>query len=180
MKTKATRKLARISEKDHVRGSPGATVTLVGYGDFASREGAKTHRAVKKIQAKMGSRLRYVFRTFPQPRENPHSEAAAEAAECASSQGKFWQMHDRMFENDGASDEINLSRYASDVGLDLGQFRSEMRRHAHLAGIHARRREGVRRGVVEAPTFFINSRRHRSAFGLATLLPAIQAAAGGA
>jgi protein-disulfide isomerase len=181
VKRDATRELAaRISEKDHVRGSPGAMVTLVGYGDFACPESARTYRTVKMIQAKMGSRLRYVFRSFPQSRENPHSEAAAEAAECASSQGKFWQMHDRMFENQGASDELNLSRYAADVGLDLKQFRSEMRRHAHLAGIHARRREGVRRGVVEAPTFFINSRRHRSAFGLTTLLPAIQAAAGGA
>lgn len=181
MKTKATRELsARISEEDHVRGSPGATVTLVTYGDFACPECAKTYRTVKKIQAKMGSRLRYVFRSFPQSREHPRSEATAEAAECASSQGKFWQMHDRMFENQGASDEVSLSRHAADVGLDLKQFRSEMRRHTHLDGIHARRREGVRRGVVEAPTFFINARRHRSAFGLATLLPAIQAAAGGA
>lgn len=179
MKTKATRKLAAgISEKDHVRGSPDAAVTLVAYGDFACPECAKTYRIVKKIQAKMGSRLRYVFRTFAQPRENPHSEAAAEAVECASSQGKFWQMHDRMFESQGASDEVSLSRYAADVGLDLKQYRSEMRRHAHLAGIQAGRREGVRRGVVEAPTFFINARRHRSAFGLTTLLAAIQAAAG--
>ena len=181
MKRKATRKLAaRVSEKDHVQGSPRATVTLVCYGDFARPECAKTYRTVKKIQAKMGSRLRYVFRTFPQPRENPRSEAAAEAAECASSQGKFWQMHDRMFENQGASDEFNLSRYAAEVGLDLKQFRSEMRRHAHLAAIRAARREGVRSGVVEAPTFFIDTREHRSAFGLTTLLPALQAAAGGA
>ena len=181
MKRNATREpAAQISETDHAQGSPGATVTLVTYGDFACPECAKTYRIVKRIQARMGSRLRYVFRSFPQPPENSRSEAAAEAAECASSQGKFWQMHDRMFENQGASDEHSLSRYAAEIGLDLKQFRSEMRRHAHLAGIHARRREGVRRGVVEAPAFFINSRRHRSAFGLATLLPAVQAAAGGA
>jgi formate-nitrite transporter family protein len=181
VKRKATRKrAARLSEKDHVQGSSKAAVTLVGYGDFACPECAKTYPTIKKIQAKMGSRLRYVFRSFPQSLENPHSEAAAEAAECASSQGKFWQMHDRMFENQGASDEVNLSRYATDVGLDLKQFRSEMRGHAHLARIQAGRREGVRSGVVEAPTFFINSRRHRSAFGLTTLLPAVQAAAGGA
>jgi protein-disulfide isomerase len=181
VKSKATREpAARVSENDHVVGSPGATVTLVAYGDFACPDCAKTYRIVKKIQAKMGSRLRYVFRSFPQPRENARSEAAAEAAECASSQGKFWQMHDRMFENEGASDEVNLSRCAAEAGLDLKQYRNEMREHTHLAGIHARRREGVRRGVVEAPTFFINARRHRSAFGLATLLPAVQAAAGGA
>lgn len=182
MKTgKAERDFAvRLSEKDHVRGSPGAAVTLVGYGDFAFPECAKTYRTVKKIQALMGSRLCYVFRTFPQPQESVHSEAAAEAAECASSQGKFWQMHDLLFENQGALDEFSLSRYAADLGLDQKQFRSEMRRHARLAGIQAGRRDGVQIGVSETPTFFINSRRHRSAFGLTTLLPAIQAAAGSA
>jgi len=180
-KRKSTRELAAwISEKDHVRGSPGATITLVAYGDLASLECAKTYRTIKKIQAKMGTRLRYVFRSFPQPMENPCSEAAAEAAECASSQGKFWPMHDCMFENQEASGAGNLSTHAEDVGLDMKQFRSEMRRHVHLAGIQAGRQAGVRSGVDEVPAFFINSRRHRSAFGLATLLPAIQAAAGGA
>jgi protein-disulfide isomerase len=178
---KAERELAvRISEKDHVRGSLGAAVTLVGYGDFAFPECAKTYRTVKKIQAMMGSRLCYVFRSFPQPLESAHSVAAAEAAECASSQGKFWQMHDLLFENEGALDEFSLSRYAAHLGLDQKQFRSEMRSHARLAGIEAGRRYGVRNGVSETPTFFINSRRHRSAFGLTTLLPAIQAAAGAA
>lgn len=181
MKRKATAKpTARISEGEHAQGLSGATVTLVAYGDFACAECAKTYRIVKRIQVRMGSRLRYVFRSFPQPLENPRSEAAAEAAECASSQGKFWQMHDRLFESRGASDELSLSRYATEVGLDLKRFRSEMRTHAHLAGIRARRREGVRRGVGKAPAFFINSTRHRSAFGLNTLLPAIQAAAGAA
>ncbi len=68
---------------DHVRGSPFAKVTLVGYGDFACPECAKIYRTVKTIQKKVGARLRYVFRSFPQPDKN--SEKAAEAAECASS-----------------------------------------------------------------------------------------------
>jgi protein-disulfide isomerase len=181
VKGKVRRKVAApLSEEDHVRGSPGAAVTLVGYGDFASPECATTYRKVKKIQARMGSQLRYEFRSFPQPEENPRSEAAAEAAACASSQGKFWQMHDLLFENPGVLDEFSLSRYATDLGLDAQRFRSEMRSHAHRPGIEAVRREGVRNGVSETPTFFINSRRHRSSFGLTTLLPAIQAAAGAA
>jgi len=180
VKRKATgRRPPRISEKDHVRGSPSATVTLVGYGDFASPECGKTYRTVKKIQLKMGSRLRYVFRSFPQPRENPHSEAAAEAAECASSQGEFWEMHDCMFENQRAFDELHLARCAKGLGLDLRKFQREMKGHDHRAKLRAGRKAGIRSGVVEAPTFFINSRRHRSSFGLATLLPAVQAAAGG-
>jgi len=169
---------AGLSGADHVRGSPLAAVTLIGYGDFGSPACADTYLAVKKIQKKMGSRVRYVFRSFPQPWQYVWSENAAEAAECASSQGKFWEMHDRLFENKGASDELHLSRYATDLGLNVVRFRSEMREHVHLKKIRADREEAVRRGVTSAPTFFINSERHRSSFGLATLLPAVQAAAG--
>ena len=168
----------RISSEDHVRGSPFAKVALVGYGDFACPECWKTYRTVKTIQEKLGARLRYIFRTFPQPERFKNSEEAAEAAECASSQGKFWEMHDHMFENPDGWDEVHLSRYATEVGLDLHQFRLEMRQHVHRAKIRAVRKAGVRRGVVEAPTFFIDCSIHESAFGMATLLAAVQAAAG--
>ena len=170
---------ARVSRTDHVRGSPLAAVTLIGYGDFACPACAETYLAVKKIQRMMGSRVRYVFRSFPQSGESEQSEDAAEAAECASSQGKFWEMHDRLFENSGASDEVHLSRYATDLGLNLPQFRREMREHVHRQRIRAGRRAAVRTGVASAPTFFINAERHQSAFGMSTLLPAVQAAAGG-
>ena len=169
---------ARISKTDHVRGSSLAAVTLIGYGDFGCPACADTYLAVKKIQKKMGARVRYVFRSFPQPSEYQASEDAAEAAECASAQGKFWEMHDRLFENRGASDELHLSRYATDLGLDLPRFRREMREHAHREKIRAARKAAVRSGVTSAPTFFINAERHRSSFGLFTLLPAVQAAAG--
>jgi len=180
MKTKgrARKREALVSRTDHVRGSPLAKVTLIGYGDFANPDCTRTYRTVKKIQKKMGSRLRYVFRCFPDRLEFANSEDAAEAAECASSQGKFWEMHDCMFENHGAFDELQLARCAKGLGLDLRQFRREMRGHVHLAKVRAGRKTGVRRGVVGAPTFFINSLRHESSFGLTTLLPAVQAAAG--
>jgi protein-disulfide isomerase len=168
-----------VSPADHVRGSPFAKVTLVGYGDFACPECEETYRTVKTIQKKMGARLRYVFRSFPQPEKYENSEEAAEAAECASSQGKFWEMHDRLFENQGASDEVHLSRYATDLGLNLRQFRREMREHTHRGKIRAGRKAGVRRGIVRAPTVLIDYSEHKSAFGLATLLAAVQAAAGG-
>jgi protein-disulfide isomerase len=169
---------AGVSRADHVRGSPLAAVTLIGYGDFGSPACADTYLAVKKIQKKLGARIRYVFRSFPQDVQHEGSEDAAEAAECASSQGKFWEMHDRLFENKGASDELQLSRYATDLGLNVVRFRREMRDHVHLKKIRAGRRAAVRRGVTSAPTFFINAERHRSSFGLATLLPAVQAVVG--
>jgi 2-hydroxychromene-2-carboxylate isomerase len=84
-----------------------------------------------------------------------------------------------MFENQGAFDELQLARCAKGLGLDLRQFRREMTGHVHLAKVRAGRKAGVRRGVVQAPTFFINSLRHESSFGMTTLLPAVQAAAGG-
>jgi protein-disulfide isomerase len=170
---------APVTSKDHVRGSPLAKVTLVGYGDFTCPDCAKAYRAVKKIQAEMGSRLRYVFRSFPQDPLDEKSEAPAEAAEAAGAQGKFWEIHDRMFENQGGSSQVQLARDAEAVGLDADQFRRDMRGHVHLAKVRGVRRGGVRSGVAQVPTFFINSLQHESAFGLATLLPAVQAAAGG-
>jgi protein-disulfide isomerase len=169
---------APVTSKDHARGSPLAVVTLVGYGDFTCLECAKSYRAVKKIQAKMGSRLRYVFRSFSRPESERDFETAAEAAECAGDQGKFWEIHDRMFENQGTA--IEPSEHARAVGLDAAQFERGMRGHVHLKRIREIREGGIRSGVAEVPTFFINSLRHESAFGLATLLPAVQAAGGGA
>ena len=178
-KSPPIRRLAtEVSGDDHVRGSPSAAVTLVAYGDFACPSCVETFQTVKRIQKRLGRRLRYVFRSFPQPDEYENSEEAAEAAQCAAAQGKFWEMHDRMFENDGAADDFHLSRYAKEIGLDLGRFRREMKGHTHLPGVQSTRENGVRSGVHGAPAFFINSVRHRSSFGLATLLPAVQAAAG--
>lgn len=167
-----------VSATDHARGSPLAEVTLIAYGDFACPACAATYTVVKQIQARIGARLQYVFRSFPQPGQHRNSEEAAEAAESASTQGRFWEMHDRLFENEGASDELQLARYATQIGLDLGQFRREMSEHVHLAAVRAGRSAAARSGVTGTPTFFINALRHESDFGLATLLPAVQAAAG--
>jgi protein-disulfide isomerase len=174
-----TQRLARkVSATDHSRGSPLAKTTLVAYGDFASPACAQTYRTVKKIQKKMGTTLRYVYRSFPQPERFRHSEEAAEAAECASSQGRFWEMHDSIFESEAATGEIGLHRHAEDIGLDVLRFRREMRARVHAERVREVRNGGVRSGVAAAPAFFINSIRHESSFGLATLLAAVQASSG--
>jgi protein-disulfide isomerase len=175
-----TQRLTRkVSARDHARGSPLARTTLVAYCDFASPACAQSYRAIKKIQKEMGTRLRYVYRSFPQPEQFRHSEEAAEAAECASAQGKFWEMHDCLFESKAPTDEIRPYRRAAEAGLDLFRFRREMRAHVHSEKIRSIREGGVRSGVAAAPAFFINSIRHESSFGLATLLAALQAASGG-
>lgn len=174
------RRLARkVSGRDHARGSPLAKTTLVAYGDFSSPACAQTYRTVKKIQKKMGTDLRYVYRSFPQPGIFPHSAAAAEAAECASVQGRFWEMHDSLFESKTPADVARLNLHAEEAGLDLFRFQRDMRAGLHAERLRGVREGGVRSGVGEAPTFFINSVRHESSFGLATLLAAVQAAAGG-
>ncbi len=181
MKTKRqSRRLVRkVSARDHARGSPLARTTLVAYGDFASPTSAQTYRTVKKIQKEMGPRLRYIYRSFPQPDQFSHSEEAAEAAECASSQGKFWEMHDSLCEDKGPPDEARIFRRAADAGLDLFRFRREMRERVHSEKVRGVREGGTRSGVATAPAFFINSIRYESAFGLATLLAALQAASAG-
>lgn len=175
----AQRLAGKVSARDHTRGSPLAKTTLVAYGDFASPACAQTYRTVKKIQKELGTRLRYVYRSFPQPEKFPHSEEAAEAAECASAQGKFWEMHDSMFESKAPSDGVRIGRRAAEAGLDVVRFRREMRARAHAERVQDVREGGLRSGVAGAPAFFINSVRHESSFGLATLLAAVQAASGG-
>jgi len=181
MKTRrSSRRLARkVSIDDHSRGSPLARTTLVAYGDFASPACAQTYRTVKKIQRRMGQQLRYVYRSFPQPDRHPYSNESAEAAECASAQGKFWEMHDCLFDSPSPADEARLSQRASNAGLDLLRFRREMGGRVHADRVRRVREGGVRSGVAAAPAFFINSVRHESSFGLATLLAAVQAAAEG-
>ena len=131
---------------------------------------------MKTIQKKMGTRLRYVFRSFPQPSRFPYSQEAAEAAQSAAEQDKFWEMHDTLFEKPSPPDAAQLSRCASEAGLDVIRFRREMQENAHASTILAVKKGGARSGVDHAPTFFNNSVRHESSFGLSTLYAAIQAA----
>ncbi|MEP6995682.1 MAG: thioredoxin domain-containing protein [Acidobacteriota bacterium] len=176
---RARRLDVRISSTDHVRGSPLAKVTLIGYGDFSNPDCARAYRTVQEIEKRMGSRLRYVFRCFPEPLKFANAEESAEAAECAASQGKFWEMHDRMFETSPESNDFHVARCAEEAGLDVVRFGREMGQRVHLARVRAGREAGLRHGIVRTPALFINSLRHESSFGLTTLLPAVQAAAGG-
>lgn len=177
LKVDKSRLSAPVRRSDHVRGE-GPRVTLVGYGDFANPECVATYRAVKNVQNRMGRSVRYVFRSFPAPKAES-SQRAAEAAECAGAQGKFWEMHDRLFEHPEALGEFRLARHAASLGLDVRRFQREMVGHKHAGRIRSVVAGGRRSGVADTPALFINSVRFRSAFGLATLLASVQAADGG-
>jgi protein-disulfide isomerase len=125
----------------------------------------------------MGSRLRFVFRNFPLTEIHPHAEHAAEAAEAAAAEGKFWQMHDVLFENQDALEDEDLVRYAKELRLNLPKFIDALDEGVHADRVRADFQSGVRSGVNGTPTFFINGVRHDGPWDMASLQRPIQYAA---
>ncbi len=165
-----------VSQRDHQRGPETAPVTLVEYGDYECPYCGKAYPIVKEIQRRLGDRLRFVFRNFPLTQSHPHAEHAAEAAEAAAGQEKFWEMHDYLFEHQRALDDTHLVQYAVALNLDKEIFIREMTEHVHANRVHEDFLSGVRSGVNGTPTFFINGVRHDDTYELETLLAAIEAA----
>lgn len=165
-----------VGESDHVQGLASAQVTLVEYGDYECPICGQAYPVVKMIQKRMGEQLRFVFRNFPVMEFHRHAQLAAEAAEAAAAQGKFWEMHDRLFEHQRSLDNSHLMQYAADLELDIQKFGQEMARHVYAERIRADKEGGIRSAVKTTPGFFINGIRHDTSFGFKTLLPAALAA----
>jgi protein-disulfide isomerase len=127
----------------------------------------------------MGGRLRFVYRNFPLRESHPHAQHAAEAAEAAGAQGRFWEMHDRLFERQFALDDEYLIEYAGDLGLDVGRFRKELADRLYEPRVREDFRSGVTSGVNGTPTFFINGVRHDESWELEPLLTALERATAG-
>jgi protein-disulfide isomerase len=174
--TEGARLSPPVSERDHRQGPDDATVTLVEYGDFECPYCGQAYPIVQEVQRRLGGRLRFVFRNFPLTQIHPHAEHAAEAAEAAAARGKFWAMHDVLFEHQSALGDDQLVEYASRVGLDSDRFVEEMERGAYEGRVREDFLSGVRSGVNGTPTFFINGRRHDDAYDLDTLLAALERA----
>ncbi|HEY8237197.1 MAG TPA: thioredoxin domain-containing protein, partial [Gaiellaceae bacterium] len=105
-------------ERDHVQGAVSAAVTLVQYGDYECPYCGEAYPIIKDVQARLGDRLRFVFRNFPISTSHPHAEHAAEAAEAADAQGEFWRMHDLLYERQRRLTDEDLHAYAEELGLD--------------------------------------------------------------
>ena len=165
-----------VRQRDHRRGPETARVTVVEYGDYECPYCGQAYPTVKEMQRRLGDRLRFVFRNFPLTQSHPHAEHAAEAAEAAAGQGKFWEMHDSLFEHQQALDDAHLVHYAVALNLDQETFVREMTEHVHTKRVHEDFLSGVRSGVNGTPTFFINGVRHDDSYELETLLAAIEAA----
>jgi protein-disulfide isomerase len=164
-------------ERDHVRGPRAAPVTLVEYGDYECPYCGQAYYVVKDLEQRAGNLMRFVFRNFPLTTVHPHAERAAEAAEAAGAQGKFWEMHDILYENRQALKDEDLMEYAALVGLDIPRFVREMREGRYLNRMREDFLSGARSGVNGTPTFFINGLRHDGPWDLATLMAAIEVAA---
>jgi protein-disulfide isomerase len=164
-------------DRDHIQGSADAPVTLVEYGDYECPYCGAAYPIVKEVQARMGERLRFVFRNFPISTSHPHAEQAAEAAEAAAAQGSFWEMHDVLYENQKRLGDEDLRGYAETIGLDVGRFDTELADHAHADRVHEDFLTGVRSGVNGTPTFYINGTRHDDSYDAETLLAALERAA---
>jgi protein-disulfide isomerase len=165
-------------ERDHIQGPADARVTLVEYGDYECPYCGEAYPIVKQIQERMGEQLRFVFRNFPISTAHPHAEHAAEAAEAAATQDRFWEMHDHLYENQQHLQVDDLRSYARSLELDLDLFEKELAEHVHADRVHEDFLSGVRSGVNGTPTFFINGMRHDDSYDFETLLAALHGAAG--
>ncbi len=167
----------RVSDHDHIRGPASAPVTLVEYGDFECPNCGEAYPILKNLQVRMGSRLRFVYRNFPLTEIHPYAENAAEASEAAGAQGRFWAMHDILFENQDALDVRDLEKYAARIGLDLPRFQRDLAGHIYAGRVQQEYEGGLRSGVDGTPTFFINGERYDGSYDEESLFQACSEAA---
>jgi protein-disulfide isomerase len=149
-----------VSANDHIAGPDDAPVTLVEYGDYECPYCGMASPIVKRAQQDLGNRLRFVFRNFPLAESHPHARLAAQAAEAAGAQEKFWEMHDMLFEHQDALEAEDLVGYAKSLGLDVQQFTRELEAGTYEKRVRDDFRSGVRSGVNGTPTFFVNGSRY--------------------
>src|SRR3989442_9931915 len=137
-----------VSKRDHIQGSSSAVVMLVEYGDYQCPFCGDAYPVIKKLQTHFGDQLRFAFRNFPLVRIHAYAQRAAEAAEAAGAQGKFWEMHDYLFEHQDALDAENLMRAAGTLGLDKVKFDREVAEHVHAGRVQEDIQSGIGSRVV--------------------------------
>ena len=169
--------LEPVGARDHARGPEDAPVTLVKYGDYECPYCGQLHPVLKELQERAGERIRFVYRHFPLDSAHPRARRAALATEAAASQGRFWEMHDLLYENQDELGEEDLTRYATELGLDLRRFEEDLA-NDHLAWrIEEDRLGGERAGVEGTPALFVSGVRYAGPMDLDGLLAAVEEAA---
>ena len=162
-----------ISKRDHACGPAHAPILIVHYGDYECRDSAEAFRMIRDAQHEPGADVRYVFRHFPLRAEHPRAQRAAEAAEAAAAQGRFWEMHELLFEHQQALTDRHLRNYGAMLGLDAVRFDCELAARVYGKRVRVDVSEGVKNGVEGTPTFFINGVRYQGLANLPELLRAV-------
>ena len=165
-----------VTAIDHVQGAEHSPVTVVEYGDFECPICKQAAPAVKLVLERFAARIRFVFRHFPIESAHPHAMHAAQAAEAAGGQGKFWQMHDLLFDNQRHLKMANLREYAQRLDLDMPRFIAEMDDEIYLQRVREQMEGGKRSHVRGTPTFYINGVIHDVSFGMHALMEGVEAA----
>ena len=173
--SRVSRLVLPVAGRDHVLGPADAPAVLVEYGDFECPYCGMAYPIVKDVQRRLGRQLRFAFRHFPLAEIHPRAQPAAEAAEAASAQGKFWEMHDLLFENQAALADPDLRRYAGALGLDIARFVNELASGTCESRVREDFMSGVRSGVNGTPTFFVNGTRHDGSWDADSLIEALLA-----
>jgi protein-disulfide isomerase len=163
-----------VSSRDHAQGPENAPVTLVEFGDYQCPYCGAAYPVVKKLQRTLGKKLRFVFRNFPLTQAHPYALAAAETAEAAALQGKFWEMHDLIYEHQAELEPDILIGWAAEVGLDIGKFEAAIQKGEVTRRIKDDRMSGISSGVNGTPCFFINGARYDGAADYESLLAALE------
>jgi protein-disulfide isomerase len=162
-----------IEGRDHIQGKINAPITLLEYGDYECPYCGEAYPIVKEIQERLGEKLCFAFRNFPLANSHPHAVHSAEAAEAAAAQGRFWEMHDLLYENQGALEDEDLAQYAAGLGLDAERLLREVQSRHHQARVQEDFKTGTRAGVNGTPSFFINGERYDGPRDVETFLEAL-------
>lgn len=165
-----------VGPADHVLGPPHAPVTVVEYGDLECPNCKQAVTPVKLLLKHFENSVRFAYRHFPLEGVHPHAELAAEAAECAGEQGKFWEMHDLLFDNQNHLKLQHLRDYAGRLQLDMARFAAELTDHVYLQRVREHIQSGRDSGVRSTPAFFVNGRIQDVSFGHKSLFDAVEAA----
>ncbi len=165
-----------ISARDHAEGPADAPLTLVEYGDYQCPYCGAAYPVVKRLQKTLGKKLRFVFRNFPLTQVHPYALIAAKAAEAAALQGKFWEMHELLFEEQRLLKPDIVPSWAKRIGLNLEQFENDIEQGVVEKRIGEDRQSGIRSGVNGTPTFFVNGTRYDGPADYNSLLAALQSA----
>jgi Na+/H+ antiporter NhaA len=165
-------------ERDHIRGSEDAPVTLVEYGDFECPYCGRAEAVIRELLSSFDDDVRYVWRHLPLNDVHPNAQLAAEASEAAAAQGHFWEMHDTLLQHQGDLRPSHIATYAQEIGLDSQRLLSELHRREYTSRVSEDVTSADESGVSGTPTFFINGRRHYGTYDIDTLSAAVTAARG--